>query len=137
MSASAFILHKGDPHRAVIKGNCQAFLDRLPEGKSWMIEVREYHKPRSLDQNAYLWGVCYATLQQATGQDAEDWHEFFLGEHFGWEERELFGKRRLKPIRRSSKLTTAEFADYVAFIQQRAAENGIYIQNPGEMQCAA
>jgi hypothetical protein len=113
-----------------------AFAKVALPGKWLRITVEERKRTRSHEQNAYLWGVCYETLRQATGQDAEDWHEFFLGEFFGWEERELFGKRRLKPVRRSSKLSTVEFADYVGFIQQRAAENGIYIPDPGERWAA-
>jgi hypothetical protein len=55
-----------------------------------------------------------------------------LGEHFGWETLEGFGRKRMRPIRRSSKLSTMEFQDYVAFIQQKAAELGIVIPDPNE-----
>ena len=124
---TAYVLAKGHPDRAIVLGNVQSFLARLPDTKSWSIEVSEYHKPRSDSQNRYLWGVAYKALRDATGQDAEDWHEYMLGEWSGWEEYELFGRKKLRPMRRSSKLTTAEFCDYVAFIQQRAAEHGIMI----------
>jgi len=109
------------------------FLDRLAStaGK-WRVTVQPYRKQRSDAQNRYLWGVAYKLLQDATGQPAADWHEYMLGEHFGWEETELFGKKRLRPLNRSSKLNTLEFMDYVAFIQQRAAENGLYIPDPNE-----
>jgi hypothetical protein len=33
----------------------------------------------------------------------------------------------MKPIRRSSRLNKMEFADYVNFIQRKAADMGIYI----------
>jgi len=100
------------------------------------VECKPWRKSRSNDQNAYLWGVCYAALRDATGQDVNDWHEYMLGEWAGWEEHELFGRKRLRPVRRSSKLSTAEFSDYVAFVQQRAAENGVFIPDP-DMRMAA
>ena len=109
-----------------------AFLDRLPMAVKWKVTIGRYAKRRSDQQNRYLWGVAYKALQDATGQPAEDWHTYMLGEHFGWEEIELFGKKKIRPQRRSSKLTTMEFMDFVEFIQRRAAENGLYIPDPNE-----
>ena len=129
---TTFVLHANDTTRVDVLRNCQAFLDRLPASKSWRVEVVQHVKRRSDAQNRYLWGCAYAELARVTGQPAEDWHEYFLGEHFGWETVEMLGRKKLRPVRRSSKLTTQEFADYVAFIQMRAAENGIYVPDPGE-----
>lgn len=120
-------------NRERIADNLRDFVMSALPGKELRVEVCEYRKRRSDDQNRYLWGVVYATLRNATGQPADDWHEYMLGEWAGWEETALFGRKRLRPLRRSSKLSTVEFADYVAFIQQRAAENNIYIPDPGEM----
>jgi hypothetical protein len=53
-----------------------------------------------------------------------------LGECFGWETVEGFGRKRLKPLKRSAKLGTQEFSDFVAFIQRRAAELGIFVPDP-------
>lgn len=90
---------------------------------------------RSLEQNAYLWGVCYETLLNEGGLKDMGWrntdvHEYFLGEHFGWETLEGLGRKRVKPIKRSSALTKVEFMDYIAFIQEKAAEMGIVIEDP-------
>ena len=89
---------------------------------------------RSLAQNAYLWGVCYETLLdhglREQGWRNTDIHEYFLGEHFGWETLDGFGRKRVRPIRRSSVLNKMEFVDFVAFIQQKAAEMGIFIPDP-------
>lgn len=116
--------------RERIADNLRAFVLKAFPGKRVKVSVEQFRKRRSNEQNRYLWGVCYKALRDATGQDAEDWHSYFLGEWSGWEEYELFGKRRLRPLRRSSKLSTVEFADYVAFIQQRAAEHGVFIPDP-------
>jgi len=93
---------------------------------------------RSIAQNSYLWGVCYETILQHGLKDQgwtnQDLHDYFLGEHFGWETIEGFGRKRIKPIKRSSVLDKMEFVDYVAFIQQKAAEMGIVIPDP-EQSC--
>ena len=125
MTEQVFILPTGKP--ALL-----AFLEKLPMVRKWKVTVCLYQKRRSDQQNRYLWGVAYKVLQEATGQPAQDWHDYFLGEHFGWEKYDMFGKQKLRPLRRSSKLTTMEFMDFVAFIQQRAAENGLYIPDPNE-----
>lgn len=131
--SSKFTLWKNDAgqNNDRIRANVHAFIDRLPESKSWVIEVKQYVKRRSNDQNAYLWGVCYDTLRRETGNEPEHLHEYFLGEFFGWETIEVMGQAKRAPIRRSSKLSTTEFAEFVAFIQQRAAEAvGVYIPDP-------
>lgn len=91
---------------------------------------------RSTSQNAYLWGVCYETILahslREQGWQSEDLHDYFLGEHFGWETIEAFGKRRMRPIRRSSALNKTEFADFIGFIQQKASEMSVYIPDPEE-----
>lgn len=90
---------------------------------------------RSIQQNRYLWGVVYPTViegAQLEGWRNDDLHEYFLGEHFGWETIEGFGRKRVKPIHRSSTLNKTEFVDYVAFIQERAAGLGIYVPDPEE-----
>ena len=114
-----------------------AVLSALAKDKAWKIEIKEAKPTRSNDQNAYLWGVVYAAiLEHLPGWDADDVHEYCLGEWSGWETLEGFGRRRLRPVRRSSKLTTIEFMDYVAFIQRTMAEKGIWIPDPHEMRMA-
>jgi hypothetical protein len=110
-----------------------AFLSALPNDTAWKVTVAEWKRTRSNEQNAYLWGVVYRTiLQHLPGWDADDLHEYFLGECFGWETLEGLGRKRLKPVRRSSRLSTTEFSDYVGFIQRAMAEKGIYVPDPGE-----
>lgn len=112
-------------------------LTALP-GKELRVEVCQYRKRRSDEQNKALWGLAYPILMKATGQPVEDWHEYMLGEHFGWVEYTLFGKRKLRPARttttgyngESDTLSTVDFAAFFDFIQQRAAENGIYVPDP-------
>ncbi len=99
--------------------------------KPWLITIEEKKPLRSDHQNRYLWGVCYREVcKHLEGFDAEDVHELMLGEWAGWEVVEAFGKKRQRPIRRSSKLNKQEFADFVDFIQRYMAEKGIFIPDP-------
>jgi len=125
VSQQVFILPAG-------KAALLAFIERLPMARKWKVTVCLYRKIRSDAQNRYLWGVAYKALEDATGQESQDWHDYMLGEHYGWEKYEMFGKPKIRPMKRSSKLTTTEFSDFVAFIQMRAAEHGIYIADPNE-----
>ena len=105
--------------------------------KPHQIEMTPVKSVRSMEQNAYLWGVCYATILEQGGLTeqgwrAEDLHEYFLGEHFGWQSLAAFGRKRLRPVHRSSTLKKAEFSDFIAYIQQKAAEMGVYIPDPEE-----
>jgi hypothetical protein len=120
---------------AVALGRVLGAISCLPADQAWEIEIRERKLRRSEQQNRYLWGVVYATLLKAGGEalagwDAADLHEYFLGEHFGWEKLVGFGKTRIRPMRRSSRLNKQEFSDFLAFVQRKAAELGVVIPDP-------
>lgn len=122
------VIPKVDQGRAGAVERFAKVLCALDADKAWEVKVIEKKRQRSEQQNRYLWGVCYAELVKALpGWDAEDVHEYMLGEHFGWETIEGLGRKRIKPIRRSSRLNKMEFADFVSFIQRKAAEHGVFI----------
>lgn len=115
------------------------FLSALPEGKPWALSVKQVKRQRSDPQNNALWGVAYKVLHEETGNDPENLHEYFCGEHFGWVEFEVMGKRKLKPRRTTTTdengkrdvLPWDQFGDFYAFIQRRAAETvGVYVPDP-------
>lgn len=135
MAEQSFILPKS-LSREMQVARIARVLAALGLDRAWRIEIHEHKAKRSDAQNRYLWGAVYPTIIKSgnlQGWNAEDVHEYFLGEHFGWEMVEGLGRRRMKPIRRSSKLSKLEFMDYVAFIQRRAAEFGVYIADPNEV----
>lgn len=106
-------------------------LEDLPADQGFRLEIHEHKSTRSLKQNAYLWGVVYpAIAQHLQGWESADIHEYCLGEYFGWETISGLGKKRLRPLRRSSKLSKLEFMNYIEFIQRRMAEHGIVIPDP-------
>ena len=115
-------------------GRAVRFVSELALGQAWRVTVEPYRPRRSDDQNRYLWGVVYPAIQQELeGWDKDDIHEYCLGECFGWETIEGLGRKRLRPLRRSSRMNKQEFTDYIAWIQRRMAEHGIYIPEPGEL----
>ena len=100
------------------------------------ISIEPVKSVRSLEQNAYLWGVCYKTILDHSlreqGWRAEDLHEYFLGEMYGWQSLAAFGRKRMRPVHRSSNLKKSEFSDFIAFVHQKAAEMGVFIPDPEE-----
>ena len=91
---------------------------------------------RSTDQNALLWALYDDVLKRGGetlgGWTKDDLHEYALGEYFGWKKHEAFGRTRLKPNRRSSRLTKSEFTDFLDWFVRRMAEHGIVLELPGE-----
>ncbi len=132
-----FTLPKDTPRESQV-ARITRFISGLARGKAWSVEVKEARPKRSDQQNRYLWGVAYpAILKHLPGWTADDLHEYCLCECFGWEMLEGFGKRRLRPLKRSSKLTTTEFQDFVSHIQVSMAEKGIWVPDPDEVGIAA
>lgn len=107
----------------------------LSSDKTWAIEVTEWKKPRTNQQNAFLWGVAYPAILEGGGEALAGWtrddlHEYFLGECFGWETLEGFGRKRMRPLKRSSALTKQEFSEYLNFLEGRCMDMGITIPEP-------
>ena len=110
-------------------------VSRLDPAQSWQITVEAFKPKRSDQQNAFLWGVVYPSILEGGGEALRGWtttdlHEYFLIEAFGSEVIEGFGRKRHKPLRRSSKLTKQEFSDYLSIIEAKCAELGIHIPEP-------
>jgi hypothetical protein len=135
---TTFVIRPNDRNRSQIIANAMELLSKLSALKPWQIVIEPHKKEKSDPQNRALWGLAYGILRHETGQDAEDWHEYMLGEYFGWVEENFFGRKKLRPARttttdfdgRPAKLSTEEFARYFEFIQSRAAQNGIHIPDP-------
>ena len=107
----------------------------LSSDRAWCVEVSEWKKPRTNQQNSFLWGVCYPAILEGGGEALAGWtrediHEYMLGECFGWETLEGFGRKRLRPLKRSSTLNKQEFTDYLMFIEAKCADMGIVIPQP-------
>lgn len=127
------------PAREQVFERVLKLFSRLPSDKAYRIEVSQHRPRRSNSQNAYLWGFVYPEILKLGGDtlggwEAEDLHEYLLGEHFGWERVEAFNRTRMRPIRRSAKLNKQEFTDFIEFIKRRMAGHGIVVPDAGESE---
>lgn len=119
---------KSDQGRFGVIDRLTKSLRELDADKIFQVKVDEKKPKRSDQQNRYLFGVVYAEIaRHLEGWDKDDIHEFCLGEWSGWEVVEGFGKKRQRPVLRSSKLNKQQFGDYIEFIQRTMAERGIFI----------
>ena len=124
--------------RAAIRQVIQ-FVGILPRDKPWVIEIKRLIKERSNPQNAALWGCAYKFLSTETGNDPEDLHTYFCGEHFGWKLEHVMGTQKRKPIRTTTAdengkrdvISTEALSDFYDFIQRRSAETiGLQVPDP-------
>jgi hypothetical protein len=131
---------KAGPFRDAVAQRIVRYLSLLPADKEWKVTVDEYKKERSEPQNNSLFGVAYKAIREATGNDKDTLHNYFCGEYFGWVP--VLDRPGTKPRRTTTTdedgkrnvLTTTEFMDFYAFVQQKAAEVcGVYVPDPNEV----
>ena len=116
--------------RAVLR-----MLQHIPNGKPIAVTVEEWKKPRTNQQNAFLWGVAYPAILEGGGEALKGWsrddiHEYMTGEFGGWEVLEGFGRKRMRPVLRSSRMTKEQFSEYLDWLGAKCAEMGIVIPQP-------
>lgn len=113
-----------------------AYLMRVSADVSWEVSIREHKAKRSVDQNALLWALYADVIEKGgeamAGWEGEDLHELFLGEHYGWVALGGMSRPRLKPIRRSSNMSKAEFSEHVEYIVRYMARHGVVLELPGD-----
>lgn len=135
MSPQTFYIPMGEEAAsAVIRVG--ALLASLPKVHPWVVMVLEKKHTRSLEQNRLLWAL-YGDIVRLGGESMAGWetkdlHEFFLGEHYGWAKLDGMKRARLKPLRRSSRMSKTEFSDHVDYIVRYMAEQGIVLSLPGD-----
>lgn len=103
------------------------------------VEIAPVKSRRSLDQNAWLWGVAYPIIAVELGYDRHEHdalHYGLVAKCFG----EHFDKRMgaMVPNKRSSTLTTKECSEYMEWLVRFAANDlgGIQVPLPGEGEAA-
>ena len=113
-----FIIRKDDPQAKVIRQNARQYIDLdLDYKKSWVIEIKEYRKKRSLDQNAYIHAVPLKIIAEHTGYTIDDIKTYTCGEFMGWKKVEIMGVEVDRPIKTTSQMTTKEMTDYIENLQ--------------------
>ncbi len=87
------------------------------EGQIVQVIVRKIKKPRSLNQNAYMWGVVYQLISETTGYTIDEVHSA-MGVMF------LMDRSRSIPmVRSTTSLSTISMENYLESIRQWAAKD--------------
>ncbi len=120
-----------------IINNAIARIRSLDNTKCWHIEIRKYVKERTEKQRGALFGPAYKVIMDYMGlrgsRDKEYLHSFICCLYYG-----CHPIIPNKPIRTTTtdedgnrvKMTTEQAIDFYAFIQQWAAEQGVYVPDP-------
>jgi hypothetical protein len=145
-----WLIPKG-PSRERIADQVRTFVAALDLDKGWRVTVEDMRPTRSHQQNAYLWGVCYKALADATGYETDEIHEYCCGLMWGWKDHKVPKTPRNPegvesvPVRSTTRdaegkartLNKQEFSDYIARIQRFAASRGVHIPDPEEQSQVA
>lgn len=119
-----FKVTKSQDKRAVM-----AYLDRLPEGKTYNVTIVRHRERRTVDQNRLLW-LWVNCISDETGQDKDDLHEYFKQKFLGFDTKTLWGVQVFKSVSTAS-LDTLQFTQYLERIRAfAAAELGIELPDP-------
>lgn len=125
-----FVIHHQD---ALRRENCRQYIDELDPGKKWRVTIAEYRKKRSNSQNAFLHGVPLKLISDHTGYTLDEVREYLAGEFMGWDEYEIFGKKKVRPIKSSSQMDTLEMKNFIEYIQWWASSTlNLRIPDPNE-----
>lgn len=112
---------------------------RCHEGKRVTVEVKRFRKNRTVDQNAYYWGVVVKMVMDEMGYDEEDKatiHELLKYEnHY---EMRIVGKgadrKEIRAPMSTANISTVAFEEYEERCRRWASrELSIYIPLPNEV----
>lgn len=117
------------------------FLARLDGAKPWELLLKQWTKPRTGRQNNAMWGPIYGPFSAYTGYTEPELHDLMCRAYFGEVEDEALGMRRIRPRRTTTTnergerdlLSREAMSDFFAFVMQKAAEVGCYIEDPNPM----
>lgn len=118
------ILLPTDKHKII------EYVERLPDGKQYTVEIKLKRKQRSVDQNRLYW-MWLKCIMDETGEHKDRLHELFKQRLLGTEEQWALGKYKIFIPRSTTSLDTAEMTAYLERVQQFAAtELGIVLPTP-------
>lgn len=93
------------------------------------ITIRRHRKKHSNDARAYLWGVCYALLSEASGYEKEELHEAMCKSYFGVKPVQVMGQTFDRPLRTTThnehgerdELDVSSYGQFIEFVIREAA----------------
>lgn len=128
--SGVFALDQPDKFRAWVKRFA---------GHEVVVTVQRKTRKRSLEQNAWLWGVALPLIAEHLGYDRhelDELHYDLLSVRFGTKAvapRVPGAHPRIVPSRTSSDMTTTEFSDYMDWVVRYAAQEfGVVIPLPDD-----
>jgi hypothetical protein len=99
---------------------------------SYILTVKRETKKRSLDQNSLMW-LWYTCIERETGTDKNDVHDYYCTK-FLHRNMNINGRQTVA-VGGTSKLNTAQFADFLNKVQADAAsEFGIRLPSPDDLR---
>jgi hypothetical protein len=118
------ILRNGDKAKVV------NYVNRLPDGRKYTVEIKVRREKRTIPQNRlyWLWLTC---LMDETGEHKDNLHEYFKQYYLGTTERTVFDRYTITVPASTTGLDTLQFTNYLNRIEQFAAgELGIVLPRP-------
>jgi len=91
------------------------------EGKDVALEIKECKDdklPRSVRQNAYLWGVVYSMIAEHTGHSPKDMHAYFSSKFLT--EVIVVADQTVVVTKSTTALKTSEFNEYIEKVKKLA-----------------
>ncbi len=103
---------------------------RKLEGKLVEVVIRQVRTRRTLRANAFYWAVVIALMGEEFGYEKDEMHEVLAMRFLRIEDCPITGSPRR---RRTPECDTKDFAEYVDACIRLAAEHGICVPEPGEV----
>lgn len=99
--------------------------------KKVVLEITEDKPKRTLDQNAYLWGIVYKTISDYNGDTENDLHEYLKRKLLPPKFIKVLGKEVKVPAS-TTDLSKSDFSDYIERIRAEVSHLGIIIPEAQE-----
>ena len=114
------------------RAKVKAYIDALPDGKTFEVEIKKKREIRTLPQNRLYW-LWLSCIMYETGNDKSDLHKFFSEKYLPKNIAEVFGEQIYKTVS-TTILDTKQFTDYLDRVQQFAnTELGIVLPVPDDL----
>jgi hypothetical protein len=93
-------------------------------------ELKVHRKVRSLASNNLYW-MWISCISRETGNDTETLHNYFKQKFLAWDSVQVFGEEQQRYVT-TTQLDSKQFSEYMEKIKLFAAENAIFLPEPGE-----
>ena len=127
------IIPKGDlsaEHKRLVKQQ----IDELPDNRTYVVQVKQYQRRRTLEQNSFLHAVPLRLIVDHTGMEMDDIKTYLMGKAFGTKEIEIAGETISRPLKGTSDLNAEQFNWFLEWIEQWSSQElGLIIPKPNEV----